>query len=146
LAEHWSVSAEEVVGLGETNRLNFTALVDWFYPQSDIFLVREQTPIDYKEVSRIYGAKEPFTVIGTAKETKDGILRGEECILTYHPGISRLIIQANEVEKFEKEESLNNCKGSLASHRVDSRGERQSDVAAKDKKGAIKKEHKEFVT
>ena len=106
LAEHWSISAEEVVGLGETERLSFMALADWSYPESNIFLVREHTVINHEEVSRIYSAEEPYTFTGKAQETLNGILMGEECIITYYPGISRLIIKADEVYRFEKDEML----------------------------------------
>ena len=103
LAEHWLMSIDDILQLGLTNQLAFLTQADWEYPRTKLMLRGEHTGITAQELSNIYFAKEPFSEPGNAGETANGILKGEECIITYHPGLDRLIIDASEVKRFERE-------------------------------------------
>ncbi len=103
LAEHWLISIDDILQLGFTNQLTFLTQADWEYPRTKLMLRGEHTGITAQELSNIYFAKEPFSEPGNAGETANGILKGEECIITYHPGLDRLIIDASEIKRFERE-------------------------------------------
>ncbi|MDP3877006.1 MAG: hypothetical protein Q8Q50_08490 [Methylobacter sp.] len=103
LAEHWLISIDDILQLGLTNQLAFLTQADWEYPRTKLMLRGEHTGITDQELANIYFAKEPFLATGNAGETANGILKGEECVITYHPGLDRLIIDASEVKRFERE-------------------------------------------
>ncbi|MDP3875777.1 MAG: hypothetical protein Q8Q50_02235 [Methylobacter sp.] len=103
LAEHWLISIDDILQYGFTNQLTFLTQADWEYPRTKLILRGQHTGIAAQELANIYFAKEPFSDPGNAGETANGILKGEECIITYHPGLDRLIIDVDEVKRFERE-------------------------------------------
>lgn len=105
LAAHWAIPIEDVMQLAFTNQLKIIAQADWEYPRPQIIQRGAHTPINFEEVANILYVKEPFTLIGFAVETQNGILRGDQCNITFYPGISRLIVDATEVKRFEGEQS-----------------------------------------
>lgn len=105
LAAHWNVPIDNVVQMGLSNQLKIMAQADWEYPGPKIIQRGRCTPITSEEMFDIVFAKEPFSLTGAVAETTHfGIMRGDECIITFYPGISRLIIDADEVKRFEGEQ------------------------------------------
>lgn len=101
LAAHWEMSDDDLIQLGSVGDLEFHALVDWDYPGPGIIYVAQPVVLKPIEFDRVISSKESFPLVGEACESKDGILRGDKCIITYHPGTERLIVNADEVRRYE---------------------------------------------
>ncbi|MEI6270566.1 MAG: hypothetical protein WCP01_16945 [Methylococcaceae bacterium] len=101
LAAHWAIPLEDVLQLALTNQLKIIAQADWEYPAAQVIQRGAHTPINVEEVANIFYAQEPFTLVGFADNSHDGILRGDQCNITFYPGLSRLIVDATEVKRFE---------------------------------------------
>ncbi|NOU12775.1 MAG: hypothetical protein HOO92_02230 [Methylococcaceae bacterium] len=105
LARYWNIDISEVMQLGLTNQLAFIAQADWEYPDHHLIQRGTHTKINYLELSNIYHATEPFSEAGITKTAEDKTLIGSKCVITYYPGISHLIIDASEIERFKKVDS-----------------------------------------
>lgn len=129
LAEHWRLSIDDVMQLGLTNQLRFVAQADWEFPDFEIIHRGEHTPIDFEELANIYYASEPFCEKGHCQTSQDDGLLGANVTITYYPGITRLIIDASEVERFERE---NTFKQDSLYHWVESDREKPPIIEGKD--------------
>lgn len=105
LAKYWNIDISDVMQLGLTNHLAFVAQADWEYPDHQIIQRGSHTKINYLELSNIYHATKPFSETGVVETNVDKALIGSKCVITYYPGISHLIIDVDEVERFEKVDS-----------------------------------------
>jgi hypothetical protein len=110
LANRWNVSIDFLMQLGLTNQLKFKAEVDWYYPTTQTIYRSSHVQVDYEELANIYYAPTSFDVEAYAGEVQNppGVLPGDPCIITYYPGVERLLIDAAEVNDYEKchQESL----------------------------------------
>jgi len=103
LAEHWRLPIADIMQLGLTNQLKFITQADWEFPDFEIIHRGEHTPINFEELANIYYATEPLFKKGHCQTSQDAFLIGSNVTITYYPGINRLIIDASEVERFERE-------------------------------------------
>ncbi|MEC4747408.1 hypothetical protein [Methylomicrobium sp. Wu6] len=110
LANRWNVSIDFLMQLGLTNQLKFKAEVDWYYPATQTIYRGSHVNVDYEELANIYYAPTSFDVEAYAGKAQNppGVLPGDPCIITYYPGLDRLLIDAAEVNDYEKchQESL----------------------------------------
>lgn len=105
LSEHWGLSVDDIMQLGLTNQLQFVARADWGNPDIDKIYCGAHTPITFEALSNIYFATEPFSETGICECAKNRYEIGQKVVITYYPGTERLIIQADEVDRFEREMS-----------------------------------------
>lgn len=136
LADYWQYSVPYVMQLGLTNQLQFMALADWECPDRQIKLWGEHTPLTYQELSEILSLNEPKVKKYESAKNGDGIFKGDTCFITYHPGIDRLIIQVEEVKRFDAERT--NSSATQGNH--DSNVDLQQTIVAEDDKAKIANE------
>ncbi|WKJ91639.1 hypothetical protein QZJ86_05755 [Methylomonas montana] len=103
LAEHWRLPIDVIMQLGLTNQLKFVAQADWEYPGLEVNQRGAHTPITFEDLANIYHATEPFCKTGVCQTSEDASLIGADVTITFYPGTDRLIIDATEVERFERE-------------------------------------------
>lgn len=115
LSKKWQLSSDDIIHLGLTEQIQFTALVDQRYPDGYIQCGVEY-PISTEWLHNVYYGNTPFEATLTYKESSTSIDQNKinkkyPSTLTFYPGINRLVIQNDEVDRFE---SINDDKKLLS--------------------------------
>lgn len=123
LSEKWELSTNDIIHLGLTDQIEFTALTDREYP-SGYVQCGVEIPISVDWLHNLIYGQKSFVCELTLKESSVKISNNaiEErfpSILTFYPETSRLVITNDEVEKFENKFDVTGRGQLLNSNRSD---------------------------
>lgn len=123
LAEYWQVSIDDIMQLGITDRLKFSAIVKDEYPEKGIIKQGEIAPMTLNTLNKVYCFNETVTVESLVITNSDSRIElGDKHITTYYPDIDNFIIPAIEVERFENEyQAFNNQDDIKTDNKIESK-------------------------
>ncbi len=109
LVDRWDKSENDIVQLGTTGRVSFYGRLRYDYKSSGTHRINF-SKVDPNHILSIIHSKEPFRLPEGINKEIEGYMPlgkfGEAVALSYLPGMDTLIIFKNEIEEFEKNNSV----------------------------------------